>query len=105
MGDFYIWWIEKPQRLIDLGRGMFTAGAIFLIAGLWGIMATRSISIFALLAPSAQSQAVKTLADLYPALPTWWIPESAFGFIIVIILAVLGFFAAIAGKQYKRMLC
>lgn len=104
MEDFWIWWIEKPQRLIDLGRGTFTAGAMLLIAGLWGIMATRSISIFALLAPSLQPQAVKTLADLYPELPTWWIPESAFAFIAVIILAILGFFAAIAGKQYKRML-
>lgn len=104
MEDFYIWWIEKPQRLIDLGRGAFTAGAMLLIAGLWGIVATGSISIFALLVPSAQPQAVKTLADLYPALPTWWIPETAFGFIAVIILAILGFFAAITGKQYKKML-
>jgi hypothetical protein len=44
-----------------------------------------------------------TLAELYPTLPTWWIPETAFGFGVAASVMILGFGLARAGRFAQRI--
>lgn len=104
MEAIYGWFQEKPQRLIDSGRSLFMVGFVLLLVGLCGYMATTSVNVIVNLVPGAQIQPAKTLAEIYPTLPTWWVPESLLGFMLALVLIVLGIAVAMTGKQYKRML-
>lgn len=96
--------LERPQRIIDIGRSVFSTGFIFLIVGLWGEVVTSSASLMFSLTPSTNSQSGKTLAEIYPSFSTWWIPESLFGFSISLALIAVGLIVALTGKKYKRLL-
>lgn len=98
------WFLERPHRIVDSGRYLFCTGFLLLMAGLWGYVATTSVDAVFSLAHSANPQTNKALADIYPSLPTWWIPESLFGFAISLLLIVVGLVIALVGKKYKRFL-
>lgn len=104
MESIYEWFLEKPQRSIDFGRSFYWVGFFLLIVGLCGRVATTSSSVIANLVPAAQSQQAKTLAEVYPTLPTWWIPEHFIGFFFVVALILVGIILEMQGKKYKRIL-
>ena len=45
-----------------------------------------------------------SISQLYPSLPTWWIPESAISFILLIAAFVLGIRLTLAGKKLDRFM-
>lgn len=104
MEFFCTWFLEKPQRLISVGRSLCMLGIVLLLAGLLGYVLTTTISSIFSLAANAQSQPVKTLAEMYPSLPTWWIPESVPSFIFAIMLMAVGVAIVFAGEKYERIL-
>lgn len=98
------WLLHKPQRIIDSGKCLYLSGFAILLSGLWGQIATASVGVLFSLAPSTTHQTTKFLAEIYPGLPTGWIPESFWGFAFSIILIVAGLSVALMGKKYKRLL-
>ncbi len=47
---------------------------------------------------------VVTLADVLPAIPTWWVPESVLGFVFAAALGLVGAVALQTGLAYERVL-
>ncbi|MDO8932348.1 MAG: hypothetical protein Q7U97_08150 [Rhodocyclaceae bacterium] len=92
--------LTEPKRLIKLGQFLLAFGASVLLVGLFGQVATTAIGALEKL--GSRTAGAKMLSDLYPSLPTWWIPESIGGAIIPAILVVLGLWLIQAGKQFVR---
>lgn len=95
--------IARPGRLSALGRALFQASAMIVLVGVCGqvaitaITATSAIRAMAVSAPMDMS-----LAMLYPSLPTWWVPESFFGYFACVLTAVLGLTLVQMGKAIDR---
>lgn len=92
--------LEKPKTVRWWGKLLFNAGGLATIVGVWGVLALRAIAMPAKLGVS--SAVTRRLADAYPTLPTWWIPESVAGFAMSIGLAALGVWLVMATKHLNR---
>lgn len=90
----------KPARIVALGLGMFYVGSGLIIAGAIGNLGTTAINLLPTLDHAPAN--TKTLAAIYPALPTWWIPESFVGFVLSFVLALAGAIVALCGKQISK---
>lgn len=51
-----------------------------------------------------QRRPAKTLANVFPDVPTWWIPERPVSFVVVVALGVFGIVLSLKGKQLDRYL-
>ncbi|MGZ5198261.1 MAG: hypothetical protein ACXWC4_00690 [Telluria sp.] len=98
---FSDYFYEKPGRLMTLGKAIALLGAGLLVAAAWGNVATGSINILPTLA--GQPSTSKTLADIYPTLPLWWIPESGWGLFAAFALVVIGLLANARGRWIERI--
>lgn len=96
----FIQMIDRPQTVMFWGRLMVNVGGLALIAGLWGQVAVKTTS--ALSHPRPASPPTHTLAELYPSLPIWWIPESVFGYALAIGGVALGIWLVTATKRARR---
>lgn len=96
------YFLEQPSRLISLGRFLFILGAGLIVAGLFGRLATTVPSIFSSM--GGVQGAAKALADVYPTLPTWWVPESLVGCVPALILIGLGLWLVATGRRFLRFL-
>ncbi|MBT2304547.1 hypothetical protein J7E70_29400 [Variovorax paradoxus] len=96
----YEYFVTEPRRLIGLGNKLVLTGAFLLVLGAIGNVMT-GVSAFAL---SFGKQVVnpQTLADLYPSIPTWFVPESIIGCAPAALLMVIGFSIASLGQRLKR---
>jgi len=79
--------LQQPARLVRAGLWMFFAGAAALF--------------FALLA-QAGAAAPAPLAERFPGLPTWFVPETASGYTAAFALVCWGVWAMGAGLQKAR---
>jgi hypothetical protein len=94
--------LENPKRLVALGDFLITLGYWIGIAGLVGKVATTAVG--AIISMANSSASVGTLADIYPSLPTAWVPESAIGFVLTGLILSLGLWLKHTGKQFERYL-
>ncbi|MBT2333647.1 hypothetical protein J7E49_06980 [Variovorax paradoxus] len=92
--------LEKPKAIKGWGKALFNIGGLATIVGIWGVLALRAIAMPAKL--GTVGAIARSLADAYPAFPTWWIPESAAGFGISISMAALGVWLVMATKHLNR---
>lgn len=99
--DIWAWFYCKPRRLYLLGKTILLLGFGQFMFGALGLVAVAGSHI-PWLTMSASSS--KTLSEIYPTLPTWWIPESAFSFIMAAALAGIGFLIAMDGKKYMKII-
>ena len=88
--------MSQPHRLTLIGRALYKFAAFQVGAGLLAQMVT-----------SAMRQAHlhgsdRWLSDVWPGLPTWWIPETVLGMIAVTSLAAVGLAIAYEGRQVER---
>lgn len=91
----------QPRRIVALGRVLYRTGSFLIVAGLIGRVATVNI---AAMGSSRGHQVVeRSLMDIYPALPTWWVPESAFGYTVGAALLLLGVVVTITGWRWERL--
>jgi hypothetical protein len=96
------YFLTQPKRLVTSGQLVARCGSFLLVAGLIAHAATRSLSVVRGMAGAPQ--AAPSLADLLPAVPTWWVPESATGFGLGALLLVVGMVALRTGRIYERVL-
>lgn len=94
--------LENPKRLAALGEFLITLGYWLGIAGLVGKVATTAAG--AITGMASNSGNAGTLAEIYPLLPTAWVPESAIGFVLTALILSLGLWLKHTGKQFERYL-
>ncbi len=96
------YFLTRPKRLVALGQVLIRSGGFLVILGVIAHAATNSLSVVRGMTVAQQSD--PTLADLVPAVPTWWVPESAVGFGLVALLLLAGVVALRTGRLYERVL-
>jgi hypothetical protein len=87
---------KSPLHYAFVGRAMFSVGALLIIFGLIGRVAKLAISA----AARGKVQVPQTLREMYPTLPTWWIPESIAAFVFAAVVCVAGIALAVAAKRF-----
>lgn len=93
---------DQPERLVAAGDVAMYSAQAFLVAGPFGKVATTAMSSLSVLGTKAAEHS-KTLAELYPNLPTWWIPETAEAFIAAAALMAAGLWVRHVGRRYQRV--
>ena len=91
------YFITEPGRLVGAGRFAARTGMMLLLIGLCGQVATTGVAVLSSRVSGAMQEA--TLAHVYPGLPTWWVPETAFGLILCLFLTACGIAAAQTGMR------
>lgn len=99
VGDYFL---TEPDRLVSLGSALFYLGGWLILFGLAGNVATSAANGIG--AISGHAGAVKTLADIYPSFPTWWIPESIVGAMPALFIAAVGLWINQTGKRIRRFM-
>ena len=102
MDEILGYFIEEPRRLISIGRAAFTAGMLVVVIGLIGLVARTGVSAIHILG-KAPAVAAPSLAQLYPELWTWWVPETLIGAVQALVLTVGGIWLALTGRKFERM--
>lgn len=92
--------LEKPKAMSAFGKVLFNVGGVATLLGIWGVLALRAIALPAKL--GAANAATQSLANAYPSYPTWWVPESAIGFVLSVGIAALGVWIVMATKHLNR---
>ena len=96
----YKYFLSEPRRLIGLGKNFVLTGAFILLIGAIGNVATGVGSITQ--GMGKQVVATRALAELYPSIPTWWVPESIIGCLPAIVLMITGLNIISFGKRLKN---
>lgn len=94
--------LQNPKRLVALGEVLIKLGYCLGIAGLVGKLATTAVG--AITSMASRSANVDTLSEIYPSLPTAWVPESALGFVLTVLVLSLGLWLKHFGRQFERYL-
>lgn len=94
---------EHPERLVATGEIALYSAQALLLAGLLGNVATTTMSSLRVLGAKA-AESSKSLAALYPDLPTWWVPESGGAFIACAAVLAAGLWMRYVGRRYQRLL-
>lgn len=97
-----LYFLTEPSRLLVLGRGLFKAGAVLILVGLFGNIVTSAPAT--LLNMTGQVAASRTLAQVYPSLPVWWIPETVVGYFFASMLMAAGLYFVLVGKRLRKFL-
>jgi hypothetical protein len=95
------YFLTQPKRLVGLGQALAQFGGFLLVGGVIANAATKSLSV---VRGMVGDHTESTLADLLPGLPTWWVPESAVGFALAVLLTLAGVVALHTGRLYERAL-
>ena len=93
---------SEPGRIAPHGKVLVLVAAFLLLVGAIGQVTTRVTNILPTLAQQPETN--RNLADIYPTLPVWWIPESSAGGAFCIIVMALGFYIFLHGKTVDRLL-
>jgi hypothetical protein len=96
------YFLSEPGKITGLGRKFAYCGALLLLAGAIGQFATRTTNILPTLTHQAES--TKMLADIYPTLPLWWVPESFVGAISSIVILIFGLALVSCGRRVDYFL-
>jgi hypothetical protein len=97
------YFLEEPRRVTDLGRLVLWVALVPFIAGVAVAAYSGVLASLRTLAPQAPSANVGA-QQLFPGLPTFWVPESGAAFVVVIVLAVSGVGLVRYGRQLERLL-
>lgn len=96
------YFLTEPERLIGLGAALVFLGTGLILLGLVGNVVTSAANGIG--AISRHSDIVKTLADIYPSIPTWWVPESIVGAVPALFIVIIGLLVNQTGKRIRRFL-
>ncbi len=88
--------LSQPHRLVAVGRVLYRFAAFQVLAG---VVAQVTVAGMRRIAPEG---GYRWMADVWPALPTWWIPETVLGTIGVTSLAAVGLALAYGGRHFER---
>lgn len=96
------YFLTEPERLIQLGSALAFLGGWLILFALGGHVATSAVNAIGNI--GGHFGTLKTLADIYPSIPTWWVPESNIGILTAIIITVAGLWINQIGKRIRRYL-
>jgi len=102
LGFLHEYLYSEPERLTKPGRLLARLGAFLILAGAIGRLSTITINVLPALAN--QPQTSKALADIYPTLPLWWVPESWLGLAVSMSLIAIGICLTLHGREVDHML-
>lgn len=98
--NLFAFLLYEPRRIVTLGRALCLTGSFLIFVGLIGRVATASVAAIGFL--GGRHLAYLSLGDIYPMLPTWWIPESVIGYVSGAVLVLLGLVITTAGSRLQR---
>lgn len=98
--QLFHYFYSKPGRITQPGRLLVLLGAFLIMVGFFGRLATTTINILPTLAQQRQTD--KSLAEIYPTLPLWWVPESIAGGALCVLLIAGGLLIFFYGKSVDR---
>ncbi|WP_421955257.1 hypothetical protein [Polaromonas sp.] len=87
--------LRFPDATRLLGHALM--GASFIL-GMFGWRAHKILGLLDRRLGRVGLEAPQSLAEMYPDLPTWWIPESPIGFTLVCLVFFIGALTAWLGK-------
>ena len=99
LNDYFL---TQPRRLVALGDALVGAGGFLLLAGLIGRVAATGVSTVKGLAGGAQVEGA--LPEVLPEYLSAWMPESALGYAVAILMLIAGLISARTGRVYERCL-
>jgi hypothetical protein len=92
--------LSEPRRLVAVRSALVRFGGFVLITGLVGHAATTAVTAAKGIGGSPRVDV--PLADVLPGYPSFWMPESALGFGVALLLVGVGLAAARTGRAYER---
>lgn len=96
--DMYMW--HHPERVIAMGRHISLAALWMAFCGLAGYLITTAANLP--LPFAGKPAGVKSLTDIYPAVPLWWVPETLAGILFVAFLFACGVSLSKYGRYMQR---
>jgi hypothetical protein len=91
--------LEKPERISAVGHGLMFTATVMLILAVCG----RALLLAASLKFFTQEKLIPTtLSELNLPWPTWFVAESIFGYLFIVIVAAAGMYLAYYGKHLRR---
>ncbi len=91
------YFMNEPRRLMNLGRTILNCSGFLIVAGLCGALATTATWM------ASKAKPPVDLADAFPSLPVWWVPESAVGYGFALCCGLIGIWLIQAGRTLQRM--
>lgn len=96
------YFLNPPTRLVNAGKGLFPTGAGLLFVGL--IFRVGPIAISAARGLTGKTAEPLMLVDMYPTIPTWWVPETGLGYAFAEVLICIGLGVKRIGTKFARAL-
>lgn len=93
--------LRSPQLTSLLGQAFM--GGSFAI-GVFGWRAHKILGLLDRRLSRVGIEAPQSLAEMYPNLPTWWIPESPVGFALVFLVFLIGALTVWLGKMAAKQM-
>lgn len=97
----FVFLINPPARLKALGAFLSGSSAGLIILGLYLHIGVIGAALIRGLAKV--NVADSTLSALYPGIPTWFIPESAPWFILLLVFFGSGVYAQLVAKKFEKI--
>lgn len=87
---------SRPDRLTRAGRFLYRFAAALIVVGVVADVVVGSVR------HARHDHHYRWIADVFPSLPTWWIPETVSGVLAVIVLGAAGLVLAYEGRRIDR---
>jgi hypothetical protein len=95
------YFLSTPQRIVQWGFRMSLIGMALICCGLIG-------RLLMIVVPTSAKGGIKlpmrNLDTFLPYFPTWWIPESGFGYFVAVMMIVTGLIVYGTGKRMMTLL-
>lgn len=99
-GQIEAYFFERPKLIMGIGRMIVLLGYLIIFAGIVG---RAGVNLLNIRSPQIGGQiATKTIADILPGLPLWWVPETVAGVVPALALVMIGICIRMHGKNIKR---
>lgn len=98
--DFYFWLVvEDPDRGFLASRLAIYIGCALALSGVFGLVAKGVVNA---LKVATHAVPHETLESAFPQFPSWWVPETFFGYFLAACLIGLGFLLNACVKETKK---
>lgn len=91
--------LNPPSRLASLGRALMKTSITLLSIGL---IAKAALTAASVPMKFTQQPPPTSISALFPGLPTWWVPESVLGFVLVGTIFFVGYAAKELAIDIKK---
>lgn len=98
--EFVLSLMLPPSRLKFIGLFLSKLGFAMTVLGLFLQVGMKALALLQSMSPL--KPAYVTAQDILPGLPTWFIPETAEGFVFWVSVATVGLYFEYLAKVFKR---